>query len=103
MIRVWHYDIENRDGENTLWAVKKRKKEDVMGWVVKCDGCGIVLDPETGKFEAAARQAAARAGWLIDPLGILALHGGIDFCPNCRTQRKTSLDTCPEVMTERQP
>ena len=23
MIRVWHYDIENRDGENTLWAVKR--------------------------------------------------------------------------------
>ena len=26
MIRVWHYDIENRDGENTLWAIKKRQK-----------------------------------------------------------------------------
>ena len=25
MIRVWHYDIENRDGENTLWAIKKRQ------------------------------------------------------------------------------
>ena len=26
MIRVWHYDIENRDGKNTLWAIKKRQK-----------------------------------------------------------------------------
>lgn len=59
----------------------------LMAYVVQCNNCGKVLDPETGHVRTQARKVAAQMGWLVDPLGDFAIGHGRDYCPDCRPDR----------------